>query len=375
MINFIKTHKISVMVIFLIIVFLFIFLFVSPSTKDNQKPELNNEINNAKQIGESQYLPREVAEILDQIPTDRQITPDEIVKLFSNNIDCKGGDWELTKTKSSNCIRTVWENLGVSSDLFNENSPPCYVESKEIELNGKTRKETLITIIGSGYWDWQYLIFDKNTGFLDSIDIPFQKYESPQYRVVNGGSDKIWLVIRSLTMSGTGILNYTDQWFKVTDKEVKPALEYPVKGHLSAWLPFDRGYESKVISQSSVGETFSVGINFKVRYFRLVMDLNEVSSSNLFSVSKNVYYIWDKEKEVFIIDDKKSEMNQEQVDGIFGDGNKEFLKHNFDELVDLAENGTELQRKWLSLFLKDIDDNNEIKGLFTQITGISEATE
>mgnify|MGYP006896944798 CR=1 FL=1 len=86
-------------------------------------------------------------------------------------------------------------------------------------------------------WDYQYLVFRRDDGdrtCIGHIDLPMQKYEPPSTSLITiRGED--FLVVRSLTMSGTGVKLVEDTWWLLQKDSMRRALRLPVEGHAVGW--------------------------------------------------------------------------------------------------------------------------------------------
>lgn len=79
-----------------------------------------------------------------------------------------------------------------------------------------------------------------------------------------------------------------------------------------------------------------------------IKDLNE-----LFFIQKDAVYIWDPKDKRFVIDQDNSQITQDQIEGLYADGNDGFLAHNFIELQKFADIENPANQKWLKIFLNE----------------------
>lgn len=264
-------------------------------------------------------------------------------------------------------VTSVWRELHVGSGLFIERAPP---RARRLIVDGGRQFASVGLIELTNGWDWQYLVFRRdgvNWTFLGFADLYQQKYQPPSYRVVRGKDDQSWLVIRALAGSGSGVAAYVDTWHNLVSQGLISVLEYPGRGHVVGWgLPFDREYSSKFLKGREVDGKYTIEIQFDAKYFDGYNDLEQ--RRWLFAVPRKAVFVWNEETRRFNLNPLKSEISEEQIEGLFNDGSDGFLKHNYDELVKLAKYGNSASRSWLTRFLGECKDNSKKDALHEYIS-------
>lgn len=316
-------------------------------------------------------------------------------------------------------IKTIWENfrkhipimlliiiiliaLGIVNWLSKKNNSSIpekqaeetkkVYEKEEIfyfDVDGDGLEEKILR--ESSSWNWRYSFF-KDEKSLGTIDFNMQKHDLiPEFRIVNNGKDKTWFIIKSLAGTGTGLILFEEQWYKISDKGIKNVLEYPAYGHISSGVGMgDRAIKSEIISEMPINDAYTINIEFEAsyatefhredskkvecegfydseEYIDCLFELFK-KDSNLFTINKKARYAWDKDDEIFKIDILNSELAQRQIDGLWNDGGNDFLKHNFKELLELARTGTDIQKKWIELLLEGCGDSWEESNLLALLS-------
>lgn len=229
--------------------------------------------------------------------------------------------------------------------------------------------------------NWKYLFFEErpdisiltasSSNFLGSVELAaLQKYQEPTYEIIRNGEKESWFVLKNIYMTGTGVFNQVDSWYKIDKSGVAKVLEFPIKGYVDWGMPFIREYTSRIIFQGESNGRYTVNVLFNVIYTNshFFDDSDDLKNlDNIFSINKKVVYVWDENKKIFAVDDKKSEMTQGQIDGIFNDGNDGFVQHNFNELKKFASVKNAGNREWLKILLDRCADNEQTSALLKEI--------
>lgn len=305
-------------------------------------------------------------------------------KLYISNEQEKGYNWFKDSiinksTNESGNITDIWRDLGIKSDLCfceyyeddknyadkNNYCKTCnYINSIEM-VEVPKNSSYMIFRYGFNYWDYQYLVFIKNIDskweFLGNIDLAIQKYEEPTNIIVQNDHGT-WLVIKALTQSGSGIVSYSQKWYWLGEQKtdgIVESLSYPVEGHLIGWNPlFDRRY----FSERFYSGTDELKITFYALYTNArkddIKDLNE-----LFFIQKDAVYVWNSKTRHFVINQANSQITQDQIEGLYTDGNDGFLIHNFAELQKFADIKYPANQKWLQIFLNECKNSPQKAGL------------
>jgi hypothetical protein len=281
-------------------------------------------------------------------PINTALSPDRIAEDIQTN-----GFTALEKTRQALDI--------VPSEYFFEQGDKLTFSVRRFYFESQNDEEyALLIIVEDDFkWDWQYLIFRKNGAdwkFLGNLDLGTQKYTEPSYRVVIGDKDEVWLVVRSLTGSGTGFTLYEEVWYKLNGKKIEITLRYPVKGHVAPLIPpANVDFEGEVTAHWQDGDIHTIALMFSALYWDYEIERGEYQ---LFSTKRKAFYNWSPVQNRFLLDTEKSEVSQEQIDNEFYYNNsKDFFKYTYDELSELAKNGNVIQKEWLNQLLDGVEDN------------------
>jgi len=263
-------------------------------------------------------------------------------------------------------VQAAWNRHGITSDLFHSMSPP---QARRLSLEPKPKTNDLGVLEVTDDWDWQYLIFRRDGqdwSYEGNIDLPNQKHHPPAFRLALLKDGQLWFVVDYMLGSGTGIVQYEQSWYDFSKKGVPTVLKFPTKGHVMGWgVPFDRGYESKVLRANEISGKYIIEIQIDANY-------SEGSSfvanpGPFFGLSRKARYVWDQKAARFRIDPQASTISEDQIWGIVNDGPVEFLVHNYNELVKLVKGKDGNKRLWVARFLetcKDAPQRRDLLRLF-----------
>jgi hypothetical protein len=79
----------------------------------------------------------------------------------------------------------------------------------------------------------------------------------------------------------------------------------------------------------------------------------------LFTATRSAFYTWKRTERRFVLDPARSDLYDDEIEGIFLDAEEQFLRHNVQELAPLAGRANERQRTWLRHFLDSVTDSPE----------------
>jgi len=265
-------------------------------------------------------------------------------------------------------IRQVWRWLKLNityTDLSYKCHGSCEGETFVINLSGEKAIVAKISYTGGNYY--QYLIFKKTTDkggrwkFLGFVDSSYQQYGSPEHRVERRDG-KTWLVIQELWGRGSCFGIRGERWFEIEDRqinedgEIKEALAYPVSG---LRCPFNedvgRETESEVLFDADVLKgPCTVKVQFSVSY-----KFGDEPGQRLFSKEQVGYFVFDSETGRFALDKSRSQISEDEIQKVHNYDSlddEHFIQYNYEELLGIANNGTERQKSWLSKFLDKVAD-------------------
>jgi hypothetical protein len=196
----------------------------------------------------------------------------------------------------------------------------------------------------------------------------------PSYQVIDVDGNDIWLVVHWLANSGTGFSLYEENWYKLNSEKLKVALRYPVNGHEEYGIgepPAHVEFKGELIGYQSDPQTgvYSVELLFYVFYASAFVDYKEELPEYypVFSLKRKARYMWNEEDQRFLLDPENSNVLGDEIDKLFHYTADEFLKYTYDELLELATTGNNLQKKWLELMLEQAEDSSEKENLLKQL--------
>jgi hypothetical protein len=270
--------------------------------------------------------------------------------------------------KGPAALRALWRELGVRSTLYADDATvaPLHASRDTVALGGRDESYVVLTITDARQSDWQYLVFlrrQRDCRYLGAIDAPAQTLEKPGYRLAALPDRRTALVTRTMMVGGTGIALYRETWHRADHRSLAAVLQYPVRGYIIGWpSAFDREFTTTVDARERGGEVTEVTVEFAVSYATGSYVYWEAVEP-LFSVTRRARYAWDRAAGRFVLDLARSEIFQEEIDGIFADAEEQFLAHNLGELRILAREGNERQRAWLRRLLDDLRETPEASAL------------
>lgn len=289
------------------------------------------------------------------ISEDTPTAPDVIAKNIQEN--------------NFTALEKTWQELDVTPEEYlfrNRNELTFNVQQFYFEGNQGDEYAMLIIRENEFEWDWQYLLFRRSgTGWktLGNIDLATQKYSiKPSYRVVASNQQELWLVVRSLTGSGSGFSLYEVIWYRLTGEELEEVLRYPVGGTIALPGGFaSLELDGEVRSHWQIGDTYTVAISFEPSYW----GYGEMGKYPLFSMTQMAYYNWSPEQNRFLLNLEESEITQEQIDRNFYSYYEDLLIHpyTYEKLLEIARDGGNKQKEWLQKLLEGVDDSAEKENL------------
>ena len=266
-------------------------------------------------------------------------------------------------------LRQFSKQWKVKSDVFAEDHGPynaTVVENWQLPSGPQC---CVLRINDQYQWDYQYWVFlqdNKAWKFIGARDSTCQKYSPPEQHIVRIGKQYTYLAIREMTVTGTGVQTIEECWYDVRANELREVFRIPVTGYLLGWnMPFDREYSTRIVSMSD-DPTPTVDVAVSAEYTNGIDSLQGLKT--LFTIHRTAKYKWSSSTGRFVIDGAASQITEEGVRGLSGDGNLEFLKHNYDELKHLALSPKPVFRHWVKAFLKECSTCQEKTSLLKLLT-------
>ncbi len=287
--------------------------------------------------------------------------PEEFPKIFSQVISVPSGANQAQNPTTAQLIekiqknelqqiQTIWEKLGIESELFKENTP-VLAESRKLLIPPEGTSLYVFKITNQESNAWQYLFFNiknRSWNFWGHIDLPNQALTEPLSRMVTI-EDHSWLIITSKSNSPEMSGMYQDRWYDLKSPKLKEVLGYNVYQDLPQ-PGFNKRYLAIVSRTGISGGAYFIDLSSKVTYYS-----NRTSHSHLeaaLSLSHNVRYIWDSYSQLF-------KNNQLHPDNLHTYSADEVLFRNYLQIEDLAATGDPTHRNAIRDFLKLCSNSTE----------------
>lgn len=295
---------------------------------------------------------------------DEHVTPNEIKALFDS--------------KKPYYMEYICKNLGIEEW---SGRPPDRLEINHMKLNPESRPYTVVSIYDT--FSLRMLVFKQNIidGSLSFVgDMDFRNWpDSSEYGLEKAG-DLIWITGKRNMGHGTGVSQTSQQWYMVTDTEVKPVLLFSFDDYSVG--PYG-GYTVKA-KKGSLNKTDSVKIAVEYdtsKIYNLYLDIADEYGAVELKGSKTVDFVWNEQQQKFI---SENEVNENGAFTIFADTPEitkkcdELLKEHYIELGRVIsaipkeenEHGITWRAESIKAFLNDCTDCPEKTELLKKIGDI-----
>ncbi|MBP7174943.1 MAG: hypothetical protein KBA53_01825 [Thermoclostridium sp.] len=204
--------------------------------------------------------------------------------------------------------------------------------------------------------NWHYIILcgnSKAVTYKGSIILPGQAASGQDFRIIEDPiSGTVWVVMKELAGHGTGISQYNEVWYRVSDKLIVKDLQYIVKMH--QWMSLSQlvfyAVDGKVSTQNHVNiyqpnmPQFYVDVQYQLQFHdSSALTMADEWDAFLFNANRNVRYVWNADEKRFYIDSSQS-----TGDPSLFDFSKQGLLKNFkNELGKLEKSEVKLKQDWL----------------------------
>lgn len=267
--------------------------------------------------------------------------------------------------QSANALRAVWRQLGVSSRLFATAAPGSLRVARDTQAS-----YVVVSVTSDTETDWQYLVFTRRPEgcrFVGAVDAPAQVLESPSHRVVRLPDGQTALAVRALARSGTGLALVRETWYLLTESRLPIVLDYPVRGQMIGWpSTFDRSFATTTVAHAGAIGVNEVQVEFRASYTSGSY-IYWMPVEPLFASTRRAYYTWKRAPRRFVLDPVRSDVYDDEIEGLFHDAEEQFLRHNVQELAQLAERGNDRQQAWLRHFLDAVPDGPEKRAVMENL--------
>ncbi len=140
---------------------------------------------------------------------------------------------------------------------------------------------------------------------------------------------------------------------------MREVLSYPIQGQsLFCQNNLMRTYATLLFRHDFENGIYTVPIQFILTYH--ITDCNKKEGTTLFAKGQKAYYIWDDNKQRFILDKSRSEVTEEELSSVYNNerlSGEKLIEHNFAELSKIAKLGDPEQKRWLRVFLNSLKDS------------------
>jgi hypothetical protein len=261
-------------------------------------------------------------------------------------------------------LRALWRQHGVSSRLFADAPGPL-----QTALDAAP-PYVVASLTTAGGTDWQYLVFARHRDgcrLLGAVDAPAQVDERPRHRMLDLPGGRRALAIRAQTHAGTGLTLVRERWYLLEDRRLTVVLDYPAHGHMIGWpSTFDRSFATSAVSRAGANGVEEVQVEFRASYTSGSY-IYWMPVEPLFVSIRRAHYTWRRSPPRFALDPVRSDVYDDEIEGLFNDAEEQFLRHNVQELAQLAARGGEGQRAWLRHFLDAVPDGPERRAVLESL--------
>src|SRR5688500_15597770 len=179
-----------------------------------------------------------VGTVYAQVPQENPIRPKSTSPFeIARVVNQSKRQWDRHHLQVGVDLRPTWKHLRIDATLFSGCSGDCEAKLDRQELESTPGREVILALTQS-YNFCRFLIFTRvrrtltakpRWKLLGYIDHDFNRYQMARHRVARAFG-RNWLVIRGQEGSGSGHYLYGETWFEVSNRGVRPVLNYPVDG-------------------------------------------------------------------------------------------------------------------------------------------------
>ena len=293
-------------------------------------------------------------EALPGYPDESDLSPSQIEYFIDNNPEAN--------------LAKLWKRLGRnarSETHLNDFTLciSCNAESFEYDLDGEPGDETILKISQPFAEAFRYLIFkyeggkDRKWKVIGDVD-QWGKYKDSRHMVVLGNGRPL-LLIEGQGASGSGVSLYINHLFLVSPGGIEEILSFPADGHQSNAEGY-RDFTGQLVSYSIRAGRIELTLRFHVSYgFYSAGD-----SEELFSKTQAAVYSGSINK--LTLQTHRSTISEREIERIYNIDSmteNDFLKYNYDELLNLANHGNHKQKSWLKKDLQTFKNSDEKRTL------------
>ena len=317
---------------------------------------------------------------------------------FNDTMPCN----EVKEKRGVN-IKGLWKDLAISKEevswkieegtrehtLFFDSdldSDKIYLNYEVLGSGSATNinDEYNILILTKNQWEYQLLLFKKieddifaDINFVSSVTIKDTGGYAidPEFYATKDNS----LLFSITDVGGRGTDVFSDYWafYALVDGRLKRVLFTLKSGGMHGWgMLFNRTYDAVLMpyfyTAPDLGFTYYITYDGSSLYYN--SKLKDIAPSfDLFKLSKDVYFKWDTQKKEYVLDRSRSKLNEEEIDGIFYDGEKQFFQKYKWSIKWLRLFGNAQQKEWAGVFERGASGKtetiwNEAKGVYEEVS-------
>jgi hypothetical protein len=266
-------------------------------------------------------------------------------------------------------LKQVWRMLNVEplTDQSYKCDGDCEAEVFDLAASNENNKTVALRIsLERGHF-FQYMIFRqmgsssarpgewKRLGVINCSD---QRDKPPGHRVEQGDG-RLWFVVRASSSRAAGAAVYNESWYEMQENAVKEVLSYPAEGDKQPCQErVGQSYKSLLLRHDLDNGTYTIPVQFLVAYDISTCDRREEPPA-LFARGLKAFYVWNEEKQRFMLDEARSEITAQQIARLSdaqGFSDAAFVNDNFQELSRIATSGDARRKAWLRNFLARMPD-------------------
>jgi len=308
---------------------------------------------------------------------DKSVTPArEPGILKSDSLSPYVIEWYLDMSEHAD-LNYLWQLLKMKSyaERPDRCGGDCAAETFDIKTGDEEGEIVALKVSFASLGFYEYLIFRKSRSlsdvkdewiFLGNIDSPGQRDAPPEHRI-ESGSDRTWFVLRELWSRESSTFKARgEKWYEIKEGGIKQVLYFPVEGREKICdAHLDRSYTTILLRHGLEDGVYTVPVQFLVSYG--ICDCTRSNESHaLFGKGQKASYVWNGEKDRFVLDASRSDITEKDIGSLYGvEGLNEaiFVEYNFDELSAIATDGDSKQKEWLKKFVGGRGDSSRKEAL------------
>jgi hypothetical protein len=224
-------------------------------------------------------------------------------------------------------------------------------EQTEVLSSGLGALGHRYAILGLGAnhgWDWSILFFTAGEFGWELVartSLESQKAYIPEALYVLGVPGA--LALTHLAGWGTGVLRRSTSWYRIARNEPVPLFSYPHNFYVVGWgMPFKRELTSTLLKiPIELTEGALLDLRFQIEYSIVNESTEDIGDTDLFSTVEVLSLEWSEKAQTFLPHTTKDDFAK--IENLWNEDTAMFVKRNKSRLQELAEIGTERQRRFI----------------------------